>query len=91
MAERRFHLSPDREAESLVTAFYRFLEIHSQALEGEENACGIKTIVEERSHVKVVTLWDERAATDFVRFWDDYREAHLRLPPQVTSAAQQTL
>ena len=90
MAERRFHLSPDREAESLVTAFYRFLEIHSQALEGEENACGIKTIVEERTHVKVVTLWDEQAAADFVRFWDDYRAAHVRPGPSWTPDALQT-
>ncbi len=90
MAERRFDLSPDHEAESLVTAFYRFLDIHTQALEGEENACGIKTIVEERTHVKVVTLWDEQAASDFVQFWDDYRAEHLLPDPQWTEAALQT-
>ena len=89
MAECRFHLSPDHEAEGLVTAFYRFLETHSAALSDEENACGIKTIVEDRLHVKVVTLWDEQAATDFVRFWDDYRAAHIGRGSQWTSTTLQ--
>ena len=82
MAERWFHLSPEHEAESLVTAFYRFLEVHSQDLDGDENPCGIKTIVEDRTHVKVVTLWNEQAASDFVRFWDDYRASHARPEPR---------
>ena len=91
MAERRFCLSPEREAESLATAFYLFLDIHSQALAGVENACGIKTIVEERMHVKIVTLWDEQAATEFVRFWDDYRAEHLQPDPHWTQASGEML
>jgi hypothetical protein len=91
MAERRFHLSPEREAESLVTAFYRFLEVRSRDLDGDENACGIKTIVEDRAHVKVVTLWNEQAASDFVRFWDDYRAAHIRPVAQWMAGAAGSL
>ena len=87
MAERRFHLSPEQEAESLVTAFYRFLEVRSGDLDGDENACGIKTIVEDRAHVKVVTLWNEQAANDFVRFWDDFRTSHARPGPRWTEGA----
>lgn len=87
MAERRFRLAPEREAESLVTAFYRFLEIHSQALDTGEKACGIKTIVEDRMHVKVVTLWDEPAAAEFVRFWDSYRSSPARSAPSRAHAA----
>ena len=81
MAQKSFYLSSGLESRTFLTAFYRFLEVHSRTLVGSENTCSIKTIKGGGLHTNVVTLWSEHAVSDFVRFWDDYRRVYGQEPP----------
>ena len=78
MAQRRFYVSKGRKADVLVTAFYRFLEIHSRTTVDDDGLCSIKSEFDGALEVKVLSFWSERAASEFVLFWEDFCRVYGR-------------
>lgn len=86
MAQRKFYVSGGPKAEVLVTAFYRFLEIHSRTTVDDDGLCSIRSEFDGPLEVKVLSFWSERAASEFVLFWDDFYRVYGR-PEEARLAA----
>ena len=78
MGTMKLQVAPGAEARRFDSAFYRFLESHSGAIESAA-CCSLHTLPQGETELKIVTLWSNGAIDSFAQFWRGHRPKRAML------------